>query len=142
MAGILFICERSGGGVASIPLRQIKNAFRLKLIHGGRVEEHDLKGHSASTVVPGRPDGDPVITIQIEEPGQPVRDYPLANWPNAVAVTISDTLFWLEGDGRWRLNPDEKAIAARSLVEARYCPDGYDLPNCWASHNLGPGSGL
>jgi hypothetical protein len=56
--------------------------------------------------------------------------------PNAVALTISDMLFWLEG-GRWRLNPDQKAIAARSLVEALYCPDGYDLPDCWTSHITG-----
>jgi hypothetical protein len=140
MTDILFICERPGAGVALIPLHQVKNALRLKLTLGGRVEEHDLKGYGA-TVTPGHRDGDPEITIQIEEPGQPVRDYPLANWPKAVAVTISDMLFWLEDGGRWRLNPDEKAIAARSLVEARYCPDGYDLPNCWASDNLGPGNG-
>jgi hypothetical protein len=141
MTDVLYVCERPGAGVVSIPLRQIKNAFGLKLIHGGRVEEHDLKGYSASTVVPGSPDGDPVITIQIEEPGQAARGYPLANWPKAVAVTVSDMLFWLEGD-RWRLDPDKKAIEARSLVEARYCPDGYDLRICWASHNLGPGGGL
>jgi hypothetical protein len=139
MTGTLFICERPGAGVAWIPLRQIKNAFRLKLTHGGRVEEHDLKGHGASTVVPGRPDGDPVITMQIEEPGQPVQKYPLADWPKAVAVTVSDMLFWLEG-GRWRLDPDRKAIEAKSLVEAQCCPDGYDLPYCWASENLGRGN--
>jgi hypothetical protein len=112
----------------------VKYASRLKLVLGERVEEHDLKGHSPGTVTPGRSDGDPVITIQIEEPGHPVREYHLANWPKAVAVTVSDMLFWLEEGGRWRRNPDEKAFAAKSLVEARYCPDGYDLPNCWASH--------
>ncbi|SRR6266851_434801 len=133
MTGILFICERPGAGVASIPLGKIKYASRLKLARGGRVEEHDLKGRSPSTVNPVHPDGDPVITVQIEEPEQPVREYPLADWPKAVAVTVSDMLFWLEA-GRWRLNPDEKAFAARALVEARYCPDGYDLPNCWTSH--------
>jgi hypothetical protein len=108
-------------------LGKIKYASKLKLFHGARVEEHDFKGCGA-TITPGHRDGDPEIIIQIEEQGQPVREYSLANWPKAVAVTVSDMLFWLEG-GRWRLDPDEKAIAARALVEARYCPDGYDLPN-------------
>src|ERR1700730_18357804 len=132
MAGILFIWERPGAGVLSIPLEQIKYASRLELARGRRDDEYDLKGRRPTTVHPTPPDGDPVITIQIEEPGQPVRGYPLAKWPNAVAVTVSDMLFWREG-GRWHLDPDQKAMAARSLVEARYCPDGYDLPHCWAS---------
>jgi hypothetical protein len=128
--------------VASIPLHQVKNAFSLKLIRGCCVEEYGLKSHSPATILPLHPDGDPEITIQIEEPGQPVREYPLANWPKAVAVTVSDMLFWLEEGGRWRINPDEKAFAARSLVETRYCPNGYDLPTGWASDNLGPGTRL
>ena|SRR5438132_5020741 len=113
--------ELPGAAVVSIPLYKVKRTTGLKFACGQWVEQHIWGG--AITIDPLPDDGDPVITLQIEGRG----DYLLADWPHAVAVTVSDRLFWLQ-DGRWCLVPDHTAIEARSLVEARYCSDTYDLP--------------
>jgi hypothetical protein len=51
----------------------------------------------------------------------------LADWPGAIAVTVTDRLYWLK-HGRWYQNPDEDERVARSLIEVRYVPEGYGLP--------------
>jgi hypothetical protein len=123
MPHILFVHEHPGRGIASIPLGQVKGALGLTLVRGQRVERYDLRGRPAN-IRAVAPDGEPVINLEIE--GR--EDYPVARWPHAVAVTVSDMLFWLE-DGRWRQAPDARSDVARSRVEARYCADGYDLPD-------------
>lgn len=123
MTCTLYTQKQKGGGIASIPLANVKSASGLKLVRGQRIEEYDFRGRPIG-IIPLPSDGEPVITLQIE--GRD--DYLLANWPHAVAVTVSDMLFWLE-DGRWCLDLDNKASVARPEVERRYCPDGYDLPD-------------
>lgn len=122
MTAILYLHERAGGGVASIPLDQVNGVAGLKLVRGQHVERYSFWGKlNECNTAPM--DGDPEITLEIEDGD----DYPVAHWPHVVAVTVSDMLFWRDGD-RWRLDPDANASVARSQVEARYYPVGYDLP--------------
>ena len=122
MPHTLFVHDGRGRGIASIPLGQVKGALGLTLVRGQRVERYDLRGRP-STITPVAPGGEPGIVFEIV--GR--EDYLVARWPHAVAVTVSDVLFWLE-DGRWRRAPDATADVARSRAKARCCPDGYDLP--------------
>jgi hypothetical protein len=114
--------DQREAGVACIPLAEIKDATALKLARGQRLERYPFRRGSGE-ITPVAADGEPVITLEVE--GRD--DYLLAAWPHAVAATVADMLFWLEGI-RWRLEPDATAGTARSLVEQKYYPEGYDLP--------------
>ncbi len=124
MSGILYIRERTSVGVVAIPLNRVRGATGLKMVRGKHVEEYDFTGRNPVTVIPLRIGGDPVITLQVEGHD----DYLLADWPGAIAVTVTDRLYWLK-DGRWHQNPDEDERVARSLIEVRYVPEGYGLPS-------------
>jgi hypothetical protein len=123
MSGILYTRERTSVGVVVIPLDRVRGATKLKMVRGEHVEEYDFTGRNPGTVIPLRIGGDPVITLQVE--GQD--DYLVADWPGAIAVTVTDPLYWLK-HGRWYQNPDEDERVARSLIEVRYVPEGYGLP--------------
>jgi hypothetical protein len=74
MTSTLYLCERPGAPVASIPLDKVKGAVGLKLVRGDGVVRYDFRG-GPTTINPGQADGEPVITSQIEGHD----DYLLAN---------------------------------------------------------------
>ena len=121
MSGTLYI--KHSVGLVPISLDRVKGATMLRFVCGKQVEEYDLAG-GGSGIMPGRQEGDPTITLQTKM----CDSYPLANWPDAVAVTVSDRLYLLK-DGRWCREPDENASTVRSRIENLYFPDGYDLPD-------------
>ena len=87
---------------------------------------------ASGKIVPGKQEGEPEIKLKVA--GR--EDYPLANWPGAVAVTVTDRLYCLDGD-RWRLEPSANNSTARGFLEKRYCPDRYDLPAVIAPPDIG-----
>ena len=111
MPHILFVHEHPGRGIASIPLGQVKGALGLTLVRGQRVERYDLWGRPAN-IRAVAPDGEPVINLEIG--GR--EDYPVARWPHAVAVTVSDMLFWLEDS---RLAPSSRRKVRRGTLARR-----------------------
>jgi len=125
MSDMIYTQECRGAGIASIPLRRVKNATKLTIVRGERVIEYPFNGNPP-TDTQGLANGDPVITLQIKEPGNPPFEYQLADWPDAVALQVSDTLYWIENK---RLLPAKPGPVGRSDVEERYCPDGFDLPS-------------
>jgi hypothetical protein len=130
MACTLFVRdERPGGGIAAIPLGRVKHAVDLKVVRGERVETYSFDGGHGSMILKTAASDDLAIILQIEEPGQPPREYRLADWPRVVAVATTEKLYWLL-DRRWVA---EQASAApeqgdHRLVESRFFPNGYDLP--------------
>ena len=122
MSGILYLKESAG--VVAISLCRVKGAKMLRFVCGEQIEEYDLAGGGLPNINPGRQEGDPVITLQTEKR----ENYPLANWPGAVAVTVTDRFYWLE-NGRWCRKPNENNGTARSFVEKECFRDGYDLPD-------------
>jgi hypothetical protein len=125
MTTVIYIKERASVGVVIIclPLDKVKDATMLKFACGTQIEDYDLTNRGLGKIVPGKQGGDPEIKLQVA--GR--EDYPLANWPGAVAVTVTDRLYCLDGD-RWRFEPSANNSTARGFLEKRYCPDRYDLP--------------
>lgn len=123
MPHTLFVHDGRGRGIASIPLGQVKGALGLTLVRGQRVERYDLRGRP-STITPVAPGGEPGIVFEIV--GR--EDYLVARWPHAVAVTVSDVLFWLE-DGRWRRAPDATAECSAVARQSTVLPRRLRSPN-------------
>lgn len=126
MTCILYIKEQASVGVVIIPmpLCKVKGATMLKFACGTQIEDYDFTSRGLGRIVSGRQEGDPEIKLQVA--GR--EDYPLANWPGAVAVTVTDRVFLRDDDGRWRLEPNQNNGTAQGFLERRYCPDRYDLP--------------
>lgn len=129
MTSTLFVRdERPGGGVAAIPLDRVRHAVALKVIQGGHVETSSFDGGHGSMILKNAASAGLTIVLQIEEPGRPPREYPLADWPRAVALATTDKLYWLS-DKRWVAEPASVAPGrGHSVVERRLFPTGYDLP--------------
>jgi hypothetical protein len=123
---MLYIKEQASVGVVIIPmpLCKVKGATMLKFACGTQIEDYDFTSRGLGRIVSGRQEGDPEIKLQVA--GR--EDYPLANWPGAVAVTVTDRVFLRDDDGRWRLEPNQNNGTAQGFLERRYCPDRYDLP--------------
>ncbi|HEV8032023.1 MAG TPA: hypothetical protein VGP42_13485 [Stellaceae bacterium] len=126
MTCMLYIKEQASVGVVIIPmpLCKVKGATMLKFACGTQIEDYDFTSRGLGRIVSGRQEGDPEIKLQVA--GR--EDYPLANWPGAVAVTVTDRVFLRDDDGRWRLEPNQNNGTAQGFLERRYCPDRYDLP--------------
>lgn len=98
MTCILYIKEQASVGVVIIPmpLCKVKGATMLKFACGTQIEDYDFTSRGLGRIVSGRQEGDPEIKLQVA--GR--EDYPLANWPGAVAVTVTDRVFLRDDDGR------------------------------------------
>jgi hypothetical protein len=126
----LYTHERKGAGLTSTDMCRVKGAVRLKVVSAGETWEYPTKGIGPATMNHekfGPAAGEADLRLRIAE-----EDVDLAKCKGAVALSISGSsgtkIYWIEAGVCSEVEYLSFEGFACARIEARCCPDEYELP--------------